>query len=274
MLTACRSRSRGPQDAVEARCGRPGSLTEVVVSRGEHHFVDLEFAGPDVDEDEDAAMHEAHVLCETLLGEEVFDVWIGDIAVRQRPRGEGAAPAGSIPLSNLKEAVTSEIDRIRSELGSVSAASASESWSVLELEPEEQPDYEGQADLFVAKTPNLDERFSGTGETFCYLKLDGSEGLDEEKFADKAEIEAAIDELLIPAGLGCQIGGGTGLRYSYIELALNDVERALPLIRERLARDNVPKRSWILFHHCERQTEWIGIYDDSPPPPEFTPSDA
>ncbi len=163
----------------------------------------------------------------------------------------------------------------------MSAAAESATWSLLKLEPESQPDYPWQCDLFVAKTPNLDlwratraprfydERFSATGETFCYRKLDGSQGLDEEKFADKAAIEDALDELLIPAGLGCQIGGGTGLKYSYIELALNDTQRALPLIRERMADGNVPRRSWILFHRCERQTEWIGIYDDSPPPPDF-----
>jgi hypothetical protein len=270
---------------VEARCRRPSSLAEVVVSRGEHHLIDLKFSGPKVD-DEDAASHEAYVLSETLLGEEVLDAWIGEIGVHSRPRGLlsriglRSVPEGAVPLANLKDAVDAEMGRLRRELTSVSTTSQSSSWSLLELEPKKRADYPWQFDLFVAKTPNLDlwratraprfydERFSGTGETFCYLKLDGSQGLDEEKFADKAAIEDALDELLLPAGLGCQIGGGTGLRYSYIELALNDFERALPAIRKLLIEGNVPKRSWILFHHCERRTEWIGIYDDSPPPPE------
>jgi hypothetical protein len=137
-----------------------------------------------------------------------------------------------------------------------------------------------RAILLVAKTPNLelwraahgpapfyDERFTRGGETFAYVKLDGSAGLDEEKFADKAEIEDALDELLLPAGLGCQIGGGTGLRYSYIDLALTDRRRALPAICERLRAGNVPRRSWIQFFARNLQSEWIGIYADSPPPP-------
>src|SRR5690606_29317601 len=113
----------------------------------------------------------------------------------------------------------------------------------------------------------FDERFSRLGDKFCYLKLDGSQGVEDERFADKGEIEDALDALLRPAGWGCQIGGGTGLRYSYIELALRDCEQALPAIRGLLAGGNVPKRSWVLFHDCEQATEWVGVYDDSPPPP-------
>ncbi len=36
-----------------------------------------------------------------------------------------------------------------------------------------------------------------------------------------------LDEVLKPDGLGCQIGGGTGRRYSYIELALTDLDRGI-----------------------------------------------
>jgi hypothetical protein len=47
--------------------------------------------------------------------------------------------------------------------------------------------------------------------------------------------------------LGCHIGGGTGLRYSYIDLALTDVKKAIPAIQGRLRQGKVPRRSWILF---------------------------
>jgi hypothetical protein len=85
------------------------------------------------------------------------------------------------------------------------------------------------------------ERFSKCGETFCYVKLDGKDGLDEEKFPDKAAIEDALDEVLRPRRLGCHIGGGTGLRYSYIDLALTDVQQGLDAVRRRLREGNVPK---------------------------------
>src|SRR5262249_36214630 len=112
-------------------------------------------------------------------------------------------------------------------------------WSTMTAEPDECDDCIRQEDLLVAITPlpglvqnalssaPFDSaRFSGCGETFCYLKIDGSAGLDGSLFSDRAEIEAAINGVLRPAKLGCSIGGGTGRRYSYVELALVDVERA------------------------------------------------
>lgn len=100
-----------------------------------------------------------------------------------------------------------------------------------------------------------------------YVKLDGSRGVDEERFAAKSELEDAIDAVLLPAGLGCQIGGGTGLRYSYIDLALAEPERGLQAVLERLRAGNVPRRSWVQFFASDLQREWIGVYPDSPPPP-------
>ena len=73
--------------------------------------------------------------------------------------------------------------------------------------------------------------------------------------------------MLRPDQLGCTIGGGTGLRYSYIDLALTDVPRSAEIIRRVLQEGNIPKRSWLQFFDCEWRQEWIGIWDDSPPPP-------
>ena len=111
------------------------------------------------------------------------------------------------------------------------------------------------------------ERFTSFGELFCYVKLDGSEGLDEEKFADKAEIEDALDGALRAHACGAFIGGGTGLKYSYVDLALSDTERGIDVVREVLRAGNVPKRSWIQFFDAHLAAEWIGIYPDSPQPP-------
>ena len=60
------------------------------------------------------------------------------------------------------------------------------------------------------------------GETFCYLKTDGREGFDAERWADRSELED-INEVLVPLGLGCVTGGGTGRTYSYVDLSLIDV---------------------------------------------------
>ena len=73
--------------------------------------------------------------------------------------------------------------------------------------------------------------------------------------------------MLIPARAGCVIGGGTGLRYSYIDLALADVDAAIPLITRRLRAGKIPRRTWLLFFDAPLAHEWIGIYGDTPVPP-------
>jgi hypothetical protein len=109
-------------------------------------------------------------------------------------------------------------------------------------------------------------RHSRVGEVFCYLKMDGSEERDGTAFGDRAEIEDALNDRLRPASLGCVLGGGTGLRYSYVDFALMNVEQAVKAIRDLLQQGNLSRRSWLLFHDTDWRYEWIGIWDDSPRP--------
>jgi hypothetical protein len=152
---------------------------------------------------------------------------------------------------------------------------------MFKLEPDEAEDYPAQDDRVIARSPNaalwqaahqrsfFSGRFSRLDETFCYVKIDGSEGLDEAGFADKSEIEDAMDAVLAPERLGRSIGGGTGLRYSYIDVAVTHPERALARVAERLRQGRVPKRSWIQFFDADLCGEWIGMYPDTPAPPGY-----
>jgi hypothetical protein len=220
-----------------------------------------------------------------LLGEDVLNHWIGAIEVAPRRTGwlsklKGRSAQGSgMPLDALKPAVDALIESVRARLPSRPWHSDPEAGGTIwELHPAQADDYAHQLDMFVGKSVHppmwqaahsgrgfSSERFSRFGEVFCFVKLDGTEGLDVEKFADKAEIEDALDEVL--KGIGCHVGGGTGLRYSYIDLALTDLREGVERVRQRLAQGNVPKRSWILFFDEELSGEWIGVYDDTPPPP-------
>ncbi len=71
---------------------------------------------------------------------------------------------------------------------------------------------------------------------------------------------------MIKEQVGCFIGGGTGLKYSYIDLALTDLDKGIKLTKEILRNGNITKNSWILFYDSELENEWIGIWDDSPKP--------
>jgi hypothetical protein len=113
------------------------------------------------------------------------------------------------------------------------------------------------------------ERFSRSGERFCYLKIDGSESAETMRFQSREEIEDALNSELKPAGLGGVVGGGTGLRYSYIDLALTDVEKATAIVRQVLQGGRIPRGTWLLFYDCEWQDEFIPIWQETPSPPGF-----
>lgn len=273
--------------SVKGRTGFEMKDARVQLSTGDDQRIDLRysFAAPGSGDD---ALHAAFVATESLLGEPVLDRWIGAIEVASPPRrsflsfGRRAEPEG-IPLAELAAKVRETIDGIITSLPQGRCLDrADDNWKMWKLDPPRgRDDFEGQLDLFVGKSmypemwratrsgrPFFSEVYSRSGETFCYLKLDGSDGLDDEHFADKGEIEDAIDEALRRENVGCFVGGGTGLRYSYIDLALDDIERGAAIVGEILRGGNITRRSWLLFYDAELAGEWIGMWPDTPAPPE------
>jgi hypothetical protein len=265
---------------VQGRTGGDLSGVMALAAIGEHNLIDLVYYSTRaVDSQDEQANRDALVATESLLGEERLDKWIGAITVEPL---QARKMAGLVSLGQLPERVAALIGQVKDQMPDEPCLHWVEtaSWTLFKLQPKEADDYPGQFDLLIRKAAHVpmwkaahsralfcSERFSKHNETFCYVKLDGIEGLDEEKFADKSEIEDALDAVLKPAKLGCHVGGGTGLRYSYIDLALLDVTRGIATVRERLQQGNVPKRSWIIFYDDYLSAEWVGIYDDSPPPP-------
>ena len=99
------------------------------------------------------------------------------------------------------------------------------------------------------------------------MNLDGSEEIDLERFPDREAIETLINQALVPRRLGAAVGGGTGRRYSYVDLALSDVPRGIETIQETLRMAEMPRRTWLLFHDCELRHEWVGLWPQTPRPP-------
>jgi hypothetical protein len=228
---------------------------------------------------ENAARGAAFVATESLLGEETLDVFIDAIETRADDRETAA-----IALDELPELVRLRIEEQRATLSPAAFFEREDvDWTLWEMKPRDAPDYPHQLDMFVGKSAMKEmwqrahssrsfasARFSRFRETFCFLKIDGSTGLDPDGFGDKSKIEDALDSALKPAGLGAHVGGGTGRRYSYVDLALIDVERAIPILRETLRVGRVPRRSWLLFFDDALRDEWVGIWPDSPLPPGIT----
>jgi hypothetical protein len=280
---------------VQSRVGCDVSDFQVNVSRGGQHRIDLEFTSSSfAADDKEAGFNAAFVATETLLGEQLLNEWIGGISftpgktgrLKKMFGGKPAARPHAIGLERLKDTVDALVGSIVEQLPPephhewVRDGNPAAEWTIWELKPDQADDYAEQHDLFVGKSVNPDmwtaahsggffssKRFSRCGETFCYVKIDGAEGLGDGGFADKADIEDALDAALRPHQLGCHIGGGTGLRYSYVDLALTDVMKGIEAVRRCLKAGKVPLRSWIQFFDSDWGAEWVGVYKDTPPPP-------
>jgi hypothetical protein len=114
-------------------------------------------------------------------------------------------------------------------------------------------------------------RFSRCGETFCYLKLD-HRGVPREQWVDfRGRFEDAVEPELRRTGTGALFSAATGTTFSYIDLALTDVGRAMQVIRQALRPLDAPRNAWLLFFDPEYAAEWLGLWDDTPPPPGAQP---
>lgn len=281
-------------DLVEARTGndiRQATASADVSGSGR---VDLEFTFADCENPLDAeARTAAFLAAETLLGEERFDTWVGEVGVAPAPRRgllssirrAARLTAGSTPrqLAELRPTVDRLIEGLLRSLPDRPCHEFIHQtpWATFTFEPRKGDDYPRRDDLLVAISGRSDvlqaahaaalfhsRCFSRHGELFCYLKIDAERGLAGSRFADRAAIEDALNEALVAAGAGCVIGGGTGLRYCYVDLALMNLSRGRRIVRDVLLAGEAPRRTWLLFFDAAWSAEWIGIYDDAEPPPE------
>lgn len=279
---------------VQARTGGDISGAKAQAELGASGKIDLLFCLPNcADPDDEEQFHHAFIAAESLLGEETLDRWIGAIEIEPFPKSRllwgvfqrarrRADPARLVPLDQLRPAVETLIGQQIEQLPAQPCLAwvGDAPWSSYELSPEQADDYPRRADMFVAITARPDvfeaqaggglfhsSRLSRCGETFCYVKLDRSDAADGEKYLDREPLEEALNARLIPNKLGCVIGGGTGVRYSYSDLALTDLTRGVAAVRETLLRQHVPLRTWIQFFDDELSAEWVGVHGDAPPPP-------
>ena len=267
--------------AVKGRVGLniDGATVDASVAPGRK--IDLFYSFPKLSRKSDEErMQAAFVTTEVLLGEQVLDTWIGVIALQEGEAGSGSKP---LPLAQAQAAVSTLIQAIYDQLPTTRSQhiGGGENWSTIKLDPpEEVEDYPGRSDLVVASTHDV-ELFQGihggfpfssachskAREIFCYLKLDAQQVPKDDVLAFRGLFENALNQALLQANFGGCIGAGTGLRYSYIDLALTDLARGVPLVRDTIAKLQAPQRSWLLFHDDDLAAEWVGIYPNTPPPP-------
>jgi hypothetical protein len=248
----------------------------ISVTKGRDNLIDLTY-----DESDDISSGAAFTFIDGLLGEELLDHWIG--VVEGGSTLEGGAASGRTVGPGLLLAAVNDLRREILEAlpeQPAFATIADARWFSWSTNPDNPKSDFGRDDIITGMTSRPDvtqaasraalfhsPRFSRHGETFCYVKSSVPEGLTQTRVKDRSRLSDAIDESLSAAKLGCVVGGATGLRHDYIDLAVLDLDRASRVVMEALGRVGAHERTWLLFFDADLKSEWLGLRDETPAPP-------
>jgi hypothetical protein len=228
----------------------------------------------------------AEGLVRLLVGEELFERWVGRVSATPTVRGgaltvlnTNAEERSALPIETLPNTLRAAIDGLKQGLPELTEPPADhDDWVLFELEPEPAADFAAQDDLVVCSTrvpelkkcflrgePFFSGRFCNSRALFVYLKYDSTERTVPARLAERGRFEEALARALSPAQAAL-VGLGLGLRYSYLDLAVTDAdcvrERLLPALRAA----EISKRAWLLFCDSELEREHLALYSDSPEP--------
>jgi hypothetical protein len=231
----------------------------------------------------------AERLVEALLGQARAADWLGEVMIEPAPRGgplplleaRGTSPH-FLPMAELDATFDRAISGLYAGLPTEPLWSLGGEllWTMLEASAERADDYPEQDDLLLASTylpemlkcflagsPFASSRFSRHGELFAYLKLESRSSDPRLLLSARRVLEDALDAALVSERAGRVVGSGLGIRYSYVDFALSNVDHALDVVAGVAQRVGLPKRSWLLFCDTALDGEWAPIHPDGPAPP-------
>ena len=89
---------------------------------------------------------------------------------------------------------------------------------------------------YLSGAPFASTRFSRVNELFAYLRFEHRDADVRRSLARRRVLEDALDAALVSERAGRVIGGGLGLSFSHVHLALDRVARGVTVVREVVAR--------------------------------------
>jgi hypothetical protein len=236
-----------------------------------------------------AGLDAANFLVLRLIGDELFDDWVGAVDIAPAPRvsplrllSANTPGERGLALDEALPAVEAAIRGVYAELPDAPYRTFADKsmWTLLEAEPGAEIDYAAQDDValkstvipeamkcFLERARFSSKRFSRHGETFAYVKVDAIDETADSRHELRVRLEDTLAKALLASRVGCVVGAGLGVRYVYIDVVLENIEHGASVMREALRSIDVQPRSWILFCDGALGHEWAGIWDDTPPPP-------
>jgi hypothetical protein len=217
----------------------------------------------------DAEQAAGERLVTSVLGEARAEDWLGDVSVVAAPRGgplRVVQPRPDAPrffaLAELPAAIEAAIRGLYAGFSPepLWATGGEQRWFLFELEVEAAAEYPRQADVALVSTfmPEMmkcflsgqsfaSARFFRTGELVAYLKYESAEADPRRALAKRRVLEDALDAALVSERCGRVVGSGLGVVYSYVDLVLDRVERAVDVVREVGRRVGTGGRSTLEF---------------------------
>lgn len=281
--------SHNIEGLVVAKTGRWIPDLQIAAQRTDRNSIDLsftssEFRGKDKPED----LNYCFVLSEILFGQRFLEYWIGNIHARDRGllyklrSMMGRKPTSDLQSLDVNQARNSIIQVQESITNSLRAQPICKAepplvdrtgggvftWKSETARRMTCSTMEPQIIVGLNPPPQCfsSERYSRCGETFCYLKFDGSAMTVTDDSPDRGQMEEAFDLALREAAVGCVTGGGWGPIFNFIDFALADVDKAVPVLRQTSKALGLPKQTWLRFLDSSLAQEWIGMYQDTPEP--------
>ncbi len=244
------------------------------------------------------AQNAAENLVRAVLGDRLFETWVGAVHVTAAPRGgplrvlDVSAPRTSLHLRELFDTVAAATRGVLHGLPSALATTESrqlavagaapvegsdvvrEDWTLLEVEPLAGARSVRKDDLVLASTctpellrcyldgsPCASRRFSRSGEHFVFVSYIDDERTMQGRVARRTALESALAECV--AGVGAVTGVGLGVKTTYVDLALYDLETGLGRLVSKLKDVRAPALTFIQFFDSELADEWLSIWPDS-----------
>lgn len=229
----------------------------------------------------------AEDLVQLLVGEELFERWIGNVVASPTVRGglltvinESAEDRAALPIDTLLESVRAAIAGLKLGLmePSLDRNVDTSDWFAFELSPEPAADYAAQDDLLFCSTRMPEPkkcflhgerffsgRFTVSGALFTYLKYDTQEKSLEARLAERSKFERLVQQIIAERE-GVMVGCGLGVRYGYIDLLLADPDCARQRLLPELRALGISEQSWVLFCDTELNSEFLPVYPGSPAP--------
>jgi hypothetical protein len=263
---------------------------------GRGHLLELTLGVPGGVGDENE-QNAAENLVRAALGDRVFETWVGAVHAAPAPRMPSLrvldvrarqTALGIDDLFSTVAAATSGVlrglpDEPRVALSLPPATSVDtplandtsrEEWTLLEVEPLAQDRGRRKDDLLLASTrtpellrcyldgaPCASRRFSRVGEQFVFLSYADDERTMKRRVARRTAVEQALSESV--TGLGAVTGVGLGVKTTYVDLALCDLETGLVRLVATARELELPPRSFIQFFDSELEEEWLSIWPHS-----------